>query len=91
MPYSLLGKLGHGNESNLSVPTLVKHFEGVTITHMSAGCEHSAAIDSSGKLYTWGHGEGGRLGKGDNQSDSVPKEVAVLQHLGLRYRDLHVI
>lgn len=34
-------------------------------THVSAGCEHSAAIDSRGVLYTWGHGDGGRLGHGD--------------------------
>ncbi len=35
----------------------------------------SAAITSSGELYTWGCGECGRLGHGDNVTQLRPKQV----------------
>ena len=37
----------------------------VRITEISAGMNHSAAVTSSGEMYTWGWGEFGRLGHGD--------------------------
>ena len=37
---------------------------------------HSAAITSSGELYTWGCGEYGRLGHGDNVTQLRPKQVS---------------
>ena len=45
---------------------------------ISAGCEHSAVISDDGMLYTWGHGDGGRLGHGDNEAKSVPTPVEAL-------------
>ena len=37
-----------------------------------------AAISSSGELFTWGCGEYGRLGHGDNASQWRPKQVKAL-------------
>lgn len=82
------GKLGHGNDVNVSMPTLILklasicHERGSKIVEISAGCEHSACIDSKGILYTWGHGEGGRLGHGDNSSVSIPTPVDAFTKMG---------
>ena len=44
---------------------------------IACGGAHSAAITSSGELYTWGKGRYGRLGHGDSEvsyfSDMVLK------------------
>ena len=40
--------------------------QGFRIRDVAAGSNHSAAVTSSGELYTWGLGEYGRLGHGDN-------------------------
>ena len=50
----------------MSVPLIVSALENVRVVQISAGCEHSAAVLSDGRLYTFGQGEGGRLGHGDN-------------------------
>ena len=42
---------------------------------ISCGSSHSAAITSNGDLYTWGLGEYGRLGHGDNTTQLKPKQV----------------
>ena len=34
------------------------------VVEISAGSLHSTAVDEAGGLWTWGHGEGGRLGLG---------------------------
>ena len=44
----------------------------------------SAAISSDGDLYTWGHGDGGRLGHGDCVAYCVPTLVQPLRTMGCR-------
>ena len=46
------------------------------------GCEHSIAISLNGELYTWGHGDSGRLGHGDDRTTSIPKKVMLENHIG---------
>ena len=55
------------------VKALQKANEVVVIAE--GGCEHSACVTASGKLYTWGHGDSGRLGHGDQKSHTVPKSL----------------
>lgn len=45
------------------------------IRDIACGSSHSAAITSSGELYTWGMGEYGRLGHGDTVTQLKPKMV----------------
>jgi E3 ubiquitin-protein ligase HERC2 len=40
---------------------------------------YSAALTSSGDLYTWGRGNFGKLGHGNSEDQSVPTLVAALQ------------
>lgn len=39
---------------------------------------HSMAVDTEGKLYSWGDGNYGKLGHGDNTTQKVPKLVSAL-------------
>ncbi|KAJ1408124.1 regulator of chromosome condensation 1/beta-lactamase-inhibitor protein II, partial [Ochromonadaceae sp. CCMP2298] len=69
------GKLGLGNEDNISIPCYIPTLEDHTVVTLSAGCEHTAVITSKGQVFSWGHGEGGRLGQGNNLQSLVPQLV----------------
>ncbi|ETN64680.1 hect E3 ubiquitin ligase [Anopheles darlingi] len=72
------GKLGHGNRLTLEKPKLIETLRTKRIRDIACGSSHSAAITSSGELYTWGLGEYGRLGHGDNCTQLKPKLVTAL-------------
>ncbi|XP_054929802.1 E3 ubiquitin-protein ligase HERC2 isoform X6 [Dermacentor andersoni] len=72
------GKLGHGNRMSCERPRLVEALKSKRVRDISCGSSHSAAITSSGELYTWGLGEYGRLGHGDNLTQLRPKQVLAL-------------
>lgn len=72
------GKLGHGNEDNITVPCYISALDKYRVIMLSAGCEHSAAITEDGELFTWGQGEGGRLGYGNDSPSSLPLKVSVI-------------
>lgn len=83
------GKLGQSGEENIAIPCYISGLEGITIVHISAGCEHSAAISDSGLLYTWGHGDGGRLGHGDHSQCLQPTAAEPFVNMKLRPFDVH--
>ncbi|KAL8518818.1 hypothetical protein ACS0TY_009970 [Phlomoides rotata] len=70
------GQLGHGEMVNSSQPKIVEGFEGVVITHVSAGWNHSGFVTEDGAIFTCGDGSFGQLGHGDNNSLSYPLEVS---------------
>uniref|UniRef100_A0A8C3FUU3 E3 ubiquitin-protein ligase HERC2 n=1 Tax=Chrysemys picta bellii TaxID=8478 RepID=A0A8C3FUU3_CHRPI len=72
------GKLGHFSRMNCDKPRLIEALKTKRIRDIACGSSHSAAITSSGELYTWGLGEYGRLGHGDNTTQLKPKMVKVL-------------
>lgn len=76
--------LGHGNRLNLDKPKLIEALKSKKVRDIACGSSHSAAITSSGELYTWGLGEYGRLGHGDNVTQLKPKLVRVLYFLLLK-------
>jgi len=43
---------------------------------VAAGGAHSACITSKGELWTWGKGRYGRLGHGDSEDQTRPKQVS---------------
>ena len=83
------GKLGHGNEENISAPCYVASLEGVTVVKIGAGSEHSAAISDKGIVYTWGHGDGGRLGHGDNSQCLLPSPIVCVTMMNSTPLDMH--
>uniref|UniRef100_A0ACD5V7I8 Uncharacterized protein n=1 Tax=Avena sativa TaxID=4498 RepID=A0ACD5V7I8_AVESA len=71
------GKLGHGNTNNESAPLLVEHFHTLNIRPMSisAGAFHATVLSSDGRVFTWGWGHNGCLGRGVEEYVSLPMAV----------------
>jgi alpha-tubulin suppressor-like RCC1 family protein len=61
-------------------PTLVELLANVTVTRVSCGAVHTAVISHTGNLYTFGCGDGGRLGLGNNSDCFQPELVSSLQN-----------
>lgn len=59
------------------------------VRDIACGSAHSAAITSSGELYTWGLGDYGRLGHGDNTTQLKPKLVSVTTSVAASTMSLH--
>ena len=71
------GRTGHGTtEGNQTTPRKVGGcLDGRKVVSVAAGALHTACIDEDGDIYTWGKGEYGRLGHGDETDRSSPKVV----------------
>lgn len=84
------GVLGHGDRESISVPREVESLKGLRTVRAACGVWHTAAVVevmagnssssncSSGKIFTWGDGDKGRLGHGDKEPKLVPTCVAAL-------------
>ncbi|WOH07931.1 hypothetical protein DCAR_0727366 [Daucus carota subsp. sativus] len=84
------GVLGHGDRRNILKPREVESLKGLRTVRAACGVWHTAAVVevmvgnssssncSSGKLFTWGDGDKGRLGHGDKEAKLVPTCVAAL-------------
>lgn len=88
------GRLGIGSESDEATGALVTVFKapqyathgGVLlpkITSIAVGVAHSAALSSSGELFTWGNGADGQLGHGSCESEWVPRQVEFFKSISL--------
>ncbi len=65
-----------GGTSNVPVPVDTSGvLDGKTIVAVSAGDYTSAALDSDGRVYTWGRGSAGQLGNGSRDFSRVPVAV----------------
>jgi len=72
------GQLGNNSTTNSNIPVQVDTsgvLAGKTITAIAAGGVHSLAIDSDGKVYTWGLNGNGQLGNNSTTDSSVPVQV----------------
>uniref|UniRef100_A0A8C2ZJW9 Inhibitor of Bruton tyrosine kinase n=1 Tax=Cyclopterus lumpus TaxID=8103 RepID=A0A8C2ZJW9_CYCLU len=69
--------LGHGNQESRHHPELVDVFArtGVYIKQVVLCKFHSVFLSQKGRVFTCGHGLGGRLGHGDEQTYLVPRMV----------------
>jgi len=68
-------QLGLGKNAGNFVNQPERIYDIASVIQVSCGYEHSAALTDVGDLYTWGHGEGGLLGHGDLDDQSVPKMI----------------
>ena len=63
------GQLGNGTATDSNLPVLVKTegtpMAGKKIIQTAIGVTHSMALDSEGKVYSWGENVNGLLGTGD--------------------------
>ncbi|EDV24451.1 uncharacterized protein TRIADDRAFT_56257 [Trichoplax adhaerens] len=56
------GALGHGDETDLNMPTSIESLEDKDVNIIACGGYHSAAITKNGELYIWGSNSEGQLG-----------------------------
>ena len=63
-------KLGHGGWGREVVPRLIEVLARVVVKQVAAGMHHSMALTSEGRVFTWGLGQSGQLGHG-NQDQMV--------------------
>ena len=66
LPGGDTGALGHGDRQNQPVPKCIAGLEGIHVVQAACGSKHSLALDADGNVYTWGLGQQGRLGHGNN-------------------------
>ncbi|KAK7886467.1 hypothetical protein WMY93_026088 [Mugilogobius chulae] len=75
--YNTNFSLGHGNQESRQHPEIVDVFArtGVYIKQVVLCKFHTVFLSQKGQVYTCGHGQGGRLGHGDEQTYLVPRMV----------------
>ena len=72
------GPWGHGDTESQLLPKKVEALAGQRVVAVSAGGVHSLAITADGAVWSWGWGERGSLGHGDQQRQLLPKKVEAL-------------
>ena len=72
------GRLGHGDETERGQPEKIEALAGQRVVAVSAGDVHCLALSADGAVWSWGYGEQGRLGHGDQQNQLLPKKVEAL-------------
>ena len=55
--------------------TTPNHLEGLALTSVSAGMDHTCGVDPDGQAYCWGDNESGQLGTGSSGEPSLPVRV----------------
>ena len=72
----LYGRLGHGDEQDQLLPKKIEALAGQRVVAVLAGGHHSLARTADGAVFTWGQGERGCLGHGEDLSNQLlPKKV----------------
>ncbi|KAG7389597.1 hypothetical protein PHYPSEUDO_009994 [Phytophthora pseudosyringae] len=61
-------------------PTIVEALQSKRITRVSCGAIHTAVVSADGQLFTFGCGDGGRLGLGSNDDSFHPQLVSALEN-----------
>ncbi|MDD5075423.1 MAG: DUF4215 domain-containing protein, partial [Candidatus Peribacteraceae bacterium] len=73
------GQLGTGTTTNSTTPVRVKGVGGggnlTGIAAISAGYDHSLALDTNGGVFAWGKNESGELGNGTTTNSATPVRV----------------
>ncbi|MEM8697957.1 MAG: Ig-like domain-containing protein [Pseudomonadota bacterium] len=78
---NFFGQLGNGAEGfNIEQPRPVNLPDGFdeTIVSISAGQLHSTFLTDAGQVYSWGFGNNGPLGLGDEENRAAPELVTTL-------------
>jgi len=74
--YNADGEVGNGTTSfGQDTPVRVHMPAGSRVTAISAGCYHSLAVTSTGRVYAWGLNSDGELGDGSTASNALPVRV----------------
>jgi alpha-tubulin suppressor-like RCC1 family protein len=73
------GKIGDGATTSRLIPTeITSNFNLATndkIIALSLGWDHSSAVSSTGRIFTWGRNGSGQLGDGTTTDRLMPTEI----------------
>jgi alpha-tubulin suppressor-like RCC1 family protein len=70
--YNAYGQLGNNSTGQSSLAVQVTLPSGASVTHIAPGGYHSLALDSTGRLWSWGYNAYGQLGTNDVANRLVP-------------------
>jgi RCC1 and BTB domain-containing protein len=73
------GKLGHGDQTDRSSPTLVNGLVGIKAKEVACGEYHTLVCSEDGRAYSFGYSEYGQLGHGDKENRSTPTLIEALE------------
>ncbi len=73
-----LGSFGNEHKINFSKPHIIHFPLNEHIRLVSCGAEHTVAVGDS-RIFSWGSGDGGRLGHGDYLDHWEPSEILSLR------------
>ena len=71
------GQLGNGTVTDRLLPGAVKLPATTKITQVRAGCFHTVALTSTGKVLAWGLNNLGQLGNGTTTNSTTPVKVTL--------------
>merc|ERR1712166_654215 len=74
----LMGRLGHGIESNEMRPRLLEGLVGKQVDQVACGYNHTVVGTRDGKVFTFGRGLQGQLGHGKETNELRPRIVQTL-------------
>ena len=78
--YGLRGQLGHGDEGSKPIPRVIESLRGVRVVMaIAAGAYHSMVVTDGGAVLSFGGGDDGELGHGDEEDQFEPKEIEGLR------------
>lgn len=61
------------------MPKIVEALLGYEIVHVSCGASHVLAVSNEKDVFSWGRGDNGRLGLGNQESHNSPQQVVFPQ------------
>ena len=61
------------------MPRVIEALRGVRVVAVAAGCGHSLVLTDGGTVLSFGQGEDGKLGHGDQEDQLVPKVIEALR------------
>jgi len=73
--YGLAGRLGDNGIVQKNAPYPVREFATTVVSQIAAGNEHTCSLNSEGKLYCWGKGINGELGRDVLLGSTTPTAV----------------
>lgn len=75
------GQLGNGDTMESPFPVQIRLPDNVDIIDIAAGGMHSLCATTHNEAYSWGYGEGGRLGQGESQLELRPTKIPGLTNV----------
>ena len=77
--YGLSDRLGHGDSEDQHTPKVIEALRGEKVVAVSAGRQHSLVLTEAGAVLSFGFGDAGRLGNGDEEDQRTPKVIEALR------------